>query len=110
MISTRWLAALVLGVSVSAFAATPGDEAAELLGIQGTTDVYEGFRVTAVKPYSPAAKAGIRAKDDSIIAVNGKPVTSESDLNLALRQRNSSKILITMMHQYWRVETTILLP
>jgi S1-C subfamily serine protease len=112
MISRLGLVILLSGMLV--WAVEPpgsiGDEALQLLGVEGTPDKFEGFRLTAVRPYSVAAKAGLHATDDAIIAVNGKPVKTENDVNLALRGRSSSDVLITFMHQYWRQEKLVRLP
>jgi hypothetical protein len=56
------------------------------LGLSGSVaSSGAGVRVTEVGPGTPAAKAGIRV-GDTIVSVNGKPVSTFTDLRSALAQ------------------------
>jgi serine protease Do len=84
---------VVLGAPVTAIrsflsktpaaAATP----APWLGIRGETESQgsaRGVRITAVAPQSPADKAGLKASEDVIVAVDGQSVASTDSLSQAI--------------------------
>ena len=77
------------------------------LGIEGEPSRIEGFLITAVTSYSRAAKAGLRAIDDTIIAVNGVPVRTADEINRLIAGGETSKVTLTVMHQYWQEEKII---
>ncbi len=77
------------------------------LGIEGEPNHAEGFLITAITSYSRAAKAGLRAIDDTIIAVNGVPVRTADEINRLIASGDSSKVTLTVMHQYWQEEKII---
>lgn len=77
------------------------------LGIEGEPSHVEGFLITAIMSYSRAAKAGLRAIDDTIIAVNGVPVKTAEEINRLIAGSDSPKVTLTVMHQYWQEEKII---
>ena len=77
------------------------------LGIEGEPSRTEGFLITAVTSYSRAAKVGLRAIDDTIIAVNGVPVRTAEEINRLIAGGDTSKVTLTVMHQYWQEEKII---
>jgi hypothetical protein len=77
------------------------------LGIEVRPSRFEGLEITAITSYSPAAKAGLRASDDTILAVNGVPVKSADDINRVLSGHEFSKVTMTVMHQYWQEEKVV---
>ncbi len=80
-----------------------------VLGIAGQASHVEGFEITAITPYSPAARAGLRAQDDTILAINGVRVRSAEQINRLLASGEPSKVTVTVMHQYWQEEKVIAL-
>jgi serine protease Do len=84
------------------------------LGIEGATDSTQGVtgvRVVSIIPDGPAASAGLRpGKDasaaDLIVAVDGTPVRSNTQLNEAVRARvlgDSIELLVFGLGRYRRV-------
>lgn len=69
---------------------TPGPQQWPPFGIRVTphdAGTVMGVRVLAVSPRSPAAAAGLKIGADTIVAVDGKPVTTSDALEGALRAR-----------------------
>jgi S1-C subfamily serine protease len=67
---------------------TPRDQSANMLLIQNEAAGLRGamaFRITEIKPQSPADRAGLRP-NDLILAVDDAPVTSEEALDQTLLQ------------------------
>lgn len=89
--------------------ARSADEAVKL-GVSGKSDAGRGFRITAVTPASPAAQAGFIPAKDMIIAVNGKTVKTANDINAVLSTASSGKVSFTVIHEYWRMEKTLIFP
>ena len=89
--------------------ARSADEAVKL-GVLGKSDAGRGFRITAVTPGSPAAQAGFIPAKDMIIAVNGKTVKTANDINAVLSTASSGKVSFTVIHEYWRMEKTLIFP
>jgi hypothetical protein len=79
------------------------------LGIEVKPSRFEGLEITGITAYSPAAKAGLRATDDTILSVNGVPVKTVDDINRVLSGQQLSKVTMTVMHQYWQEEKVITL-
>lgn len=77
------------------------------LGIEVKPSRFEGLEITGITSYSPAAKAGLRATDDTILAINGVPVKTAEDINQLLSGHEYSKVTITVMHQYWQEEKIV---
>ena len=84
------------------------------LGVESTmhdAGPVRGVRVTSVVPGSPAASAGLRpgtnaAQADLIVAVDGTPVATPSELNEAVRARttgDSVELLLFGMGRYRQV-------
>jgi S1-C subfamily serine protease len=105
------------------------------LGLEGRTlwpdlanalslPVHQGVLVESVNPGGPAAKAGIRGGDRSVLAglrelriggdvivgVNGDEVNSRSDLNLLLnRERPGDKVTLTLVRQGRKIDVPVTL-
>ena len=88
------------------------------LGIQGVADdsgAAKGVRVQSVHPRSAAAAAGLkgsndRAKADTVVAVDGAPVTSPEALAETINQRavgDSVQLLILGAGKYRQVTLTL---
>jgi len=74
---------------------TGGGQPQPPFGIRGVahdTGSAKGVHVLAVTPRSPAARSGLRAGADTIVAVNGSPVTTPEELADALRARRGRDV------------------
>jgi len=83
------------------FSAQPNPAVLRVYGVK------QGVPITNVRPDSPAAKAGLQG-EDTIIAVNGKPVKSGDELvNIISATRPGNKINLTFIRNGQQKETAV---
>ncbi|HET9838043.1 MAG TPA: Do family serine endopeptidase [Candidatus Angelobacter sp.] len=84
------------------FSAQPNPAVLRVYGVK------QGVPITNVRPDSPAAKAGLQG-EDTIIAVNGKPVKSGDELvNIISATRPGNKINLTYMRNGQQKEAAVM--
>jgi serine protease Do len=84
------------------FSAQPNPAVLRVYGVK------QGVPITNVRPDSPAAKAGLQS-EDTITAVNGKPVKSGDELvNIISATRPGNKINLTYMRNGQQKEAAVL--
>src|SRR5215467_324483 len=84
------------------FSAQPNPAVLRVYGVKN------GVPITNVRPDSPAAKAGLQG-EDTIIAVNGKPIKNGDELvNLISATRPGNKINLTYMRNGQQKEATVM--
>jgi serine protease Do len=110
---------VVLGAPVTAIRSflskTPANAAAPSpwLGIRGETESQgsaRGVRITAVAPQSPAEKAGLKAAEDVIVAVDGQSVTSTDSLSQAIGKHapgDAVKVLVFEDGKFREINVTL---
>jgi serine protease Do len=83
------------------FSAQPNPAVLRVYGVK------QGVPITNVRPDSPAAKAGLQS-EDTIVAVNGKPVKSGDELvNIISATRPGNKINLTFVRNGQQKETAV---
>jgi len=88
------------------------------LGVEGASDEtsgVRGVRIISVVPNSPAATAGVRpgkdaAQADLIIAVDGLPVATTSELNEAVRGRTAGDSIELLLYGLGRYRNVSVKP
>jgi len=84
------------------FSAQPNPAVLRVYGVK------QGVPITNVRPDSPAAKAGLQG-EDTIIAVNGKPVKSGDELvNIISATRPGNKINLTYVRNGQQKEAAVM--
>ena len=92
--TVHFLICLVLVLLTTVFYGTPRESAPELTAISSCLNDDPRVECTASSATSPAALAGLR-KDDTILAVNGKAVTSDS-LVSAIKGATGKQVALTV--------------
>src|SRR5579859_4126675 len=83
------------------FSAQPNPAVLRVYGVK------QGVPITNVRPDSPAAKAGLQG-EDTIIAVNGKPVKSGDELvNIISATRPGNKLNVTYLRNGQEKQATV---
>jgi regulator of sigma E protease len=77
----------------------------EQMGNAGIDPPLDRVRVARVSPNSPAARAGLQAKDE-ILAVNGQPIEAWIQFKDALRRSNGDPVTLQVARAGSRVDLT----